>query len=266
MATTPALPASHIHYPEADGKPIAETDTHCHAILDTIATLKEYFRTAPDVYVSGNLLLYYEAGNPTASVAPDVFVVHGIPKGARRTYKLWEEGRAPTAVIEFTSRSTRLEDLGNKRFLYASLGVREYFLCDPLGEYLDPPLQGYELVEGEYVRLTEDVGGALLSRGLGLRLQREDVRLRLVQVATGERLLWPDELAALSRAEIVARLEAEGRALQAESRAHAEADARHTAEERLAATEAELVQLRAELARRRDAPDGGSQQDQPLEP
>ena len=46
-------------------------------------------------------------------------------------------------VFEITSRGTRLEDLGTKRALYAMLGVREYFLYDPLGEYLQPPLQGY---------------------------------------------------------------------------------------------------------------------------
>ncbi len=226
MATTPALPASHVHYPESDGKPIAETDTHCHAILDTIATLKEYFRTAPDVYVSGNLLLYYEAGNPTASVAPDVFVVYGVPKGPRRTYKLWEEGQSPKVVIEFTSGSTRLEDLGNKRYLYASLGVSEYFLCDPLAEYLKPPLQGYTLVDGEYSRLADDIDSGLLSHELGLRLRREGARLRLTRAATGERLLWPDEVAEQARA-------AEGRAV---------------------AAEAENAQLRAELARLRGAP------------
>ncbi len=237
---------------------MAETDTHRDAMADTIATLKEFYRTASDVYVAGNLLLYYEEGNRAASIAPDVFVVFGIAKGRRRTYKLWEEGRSPDVVIEFTSGSTRLEDLGTKRYLYAALGVHEYFLCDPLGEYLNPPLQGYTLEDGEYTRLAADAEETLLSRRLGLWLQREGGRLRLMRAATGERLLWPDELAALSRAEAAARedaegraREAEGRAREAEGRARAEAETRHAAEERLAATEVELAQLRAELARRR---------------
>ena len=138
MATlTPMLPAQQVDYPEADGKPMAETDVHRQAMLDTIATLSDFFRDRPDVYVAGNLLLYYEAGNPAASVAPDVFVVFGVAKGLRRTYKVWEEGRAPAAVIEFTSRATALEDQGNKRVLYAWLGVGEYFLCDPLADAVD---------------------------------------------------------------------------------------------------------------------------------
>ena len=30
---------------------------------------------------------------------------------------------------------------------YAKLGVAEYYLFDPLGEFLKPPLQGYHLDE-----------------------------------------------------------------------------------------------------------------------
>ena len=136
-----------IEYPESDGKPVGETDVHRREILHTIETLERHFRDAPDIYVSGNLMFYYEEGNPSAVVSPDVFVVKGVRKGLRRTYKLWEEGVAPCVVIEMTSRSTRLEDKGNKRALYALLGVREYFLFDPLGEYLKPPLQGFTLVD-----------------------------------------------------------------------------------------------------------------------
>ena len=136
-----------IEYPESDGKPVGETDVHRREILHTIETLERHFRNVPDIYVSGNLMFYYEEGNPAAVVSPDVFVVKGVRKGLRRTYKLWEEGVAPCVVIEMTSRSTRLEDKGNKRALYALLGVREYFLFDPLGEYLKPPLQGFTLVD-----------------------------------------------------------------------------------------------------------------------
>ena len=100
MATlTPALPAHQVEYPESDGKPMAETDIHRQAMLDSIATLSEFLHDRPDVYVTGNLLLYYEEGNPAAAVAPDVFVVLGVGKQLRRTYKLWEEQHAPTVVI-----------------------------------------------------------------------------------------------------------------------------------------------------------------------
>ena len=182
-----------IEYPESDGKPMAETMTHRKAMNDTIEMLADFFRDKPDICVAGNLLFYYEEGDPSASIAPDVFVVKGVPKGDRRTYRLWIEKRAPSVVFEFTSRSTRLEDTGNKKSLYAMLGVQEYFLCDPLGEYLTPPLQGFDLKRGDYVRLSPESDGELVSRELGLRLKLDNHSLRLMDVKTGEALLTPAE-------------------------------------------------------------------------
>jgi Uma2 family endonuclease len=195
--TTAAQP---IHYPETDGKPMAETDVHIDVLIYLREALKDYFRDEPQVYVAGNMLLYYEEGNPAACVAPDVFVVQGVAKEERRTYRLWEEGQPPTVVFEITSRGTRLEDLGTKRALYAMLGVQEYFVYDPLGEYLRPPLQGYRLQEGEYQRMSPAGEGRLASQVLGLELRVEEGRLRLVNPATAERLLTPAEAHAARRA------------------------------------------------------------------
>ena len=218
-----------IEYPESDGKPMAETDVHIQAMIDTRETLADFFRADADIYVGANMLLYYEEGDPGASVALDVFVVKGIPKGQRRTYKLWVEGRPPTVVLEISSRSTRLEDMGNKRALYALLGVREYYLYDPLAEYLDPPLQGFVLGRREYEPMEPEGDGSLVSQALGLRLQVEEERLRLMDAATGERLLRPAEVFEQAR----------------------------TVEQRLAERDAEVAQLRAELARlRSEAPPG----------
>src|SRR5207244_4195625 len=204
------------NYPETDRKPMAETDVHIDALLYLREALKDYFRDAPQVYVAGNMLLYYEEGNPAACVAPDVFVVQGVAKRERRTYKLWEEGQPPAVVFEITSRGSRLEDLGTKRVVYAMLGVREYFLYDPLGEYLRPPLQGYRLHEGEYQRLLPAGEEGLTSQVLGLELRVEAGRQRVVAPTTGERLLTPAELQAARRAEATARRAAEVRAAEAE--------------------------------------------------
>ncbi|MGH8070587.1 MAG: Uma2 family endonuclease [Candidatus Entotheonellia bacterium] len=236
--------ATQVHYPESDGKPMGETDVHIDALIYLREALKDYFRDAPQVYVAGNMLLYYEEGNPAACVAPDVFVVQGVAKGERRTYRLWEEGQPPTVVFEITSRGTRLEDLGTKRALYAMLGVREYFLYDPLGEYLRPSLQGYQLQQGEYERVSPGAEGELVSQALSLELRVEAGRLRLLDPATGERLLTPAEAQAARRAE------AEARRTEAAAR-QAEAAGRQAAEARAALAEAELERLRAELARLR---------------
>jgi Uma2 family endonuclease len=223
--TTAEFPRLQIEYPESDGKPMAETDIHIRELTNTRATLVDFFREASDVYVSGNLLLYYEEGNPAASVSPDVFVVKGVPKGERRTYRVWVEKRPPLVVFEFTSRSTRLEDSGNKKALYAMLGVSEYFLCDPLSEYLQPPMQGFTLERGDYRRLPEDSDGTVISRELGLRLKMEGSQLRLIVIATGERLLTPAE---------------------AQEKARAEAKARQAAEAEIERLKAELARLRGE--------------------
>ena len=141
-----------VFYPESDGQPMAESDVHRDLMIDLIAMLREYFHDDPQVYISGNLFLYYQEGNPRRVVAPDVFVVKGVPGGRRRIYKLWEEGHPPDVVFEVTSPSTRGEDLRTKHALYARLGVTEYFLFDPLDEYLRPPFQGLSVGAGGQYR------------------------------------------------------------------------------------------------------------------
>ncbi|HID64173.1 MAG TPA: hypothetical protein EYP49_15750 [Anaerolineae bacterium] len=51
-----------IYYPESDGKPMAETDTHINTLIYLREALRDYFRDDPQVYVAGNLFLYYEEG------------------------------------------------------------------------------------------------------------------------------------------------------------------------------------------------------------
>jgi Uma2 family endonuclease len=239
-----ALPEREVHYPESDGKPMAETDWHIQCMIEVREALRAFFRPVPDVYVAANMLMYYEEGNPRRSVAPDVYAVRGIPKHQRRIYKIWEEGRPPDFVLEITSDSTRREDLVTKRNLYERLGVGEYFLFDPLQDYLRPPLQGHRLVHGHYQRLEPTVGGGLLSATLGLELRLRNGALRIFDPQAQRWLPTPDELTAALDAQAAA-LETEAAARrQAEARAQAEAAARERAE-------AELVRLQAELARLR---------------
>jgi len=160
-------------YPESDGKPMAETEYHRDIMIDCIQMLKHYFRDVDDVHVSGNLLMYYEEGNPRKSVSPDVFVAFGVSKKRRRTYKIWEEGHAPDFVLEVASPSTYRHDLTDKKDLYASvLGVREYYIYDPYHE-VDPYFLGYRLVDGVYEEIAF-VGERLPSLVLGLELGEND--------------------------------------------------------------------------------------------
>jgi Uma2 family endonuclease len=153
---------------------MAETQTHAQVMMDLITTLQDHFAAVPDVYVWGNLLLFYEEGNRRKHVSPDVFVVRGVPKEPPRdNYLVWEEGKAPDVVFEITSKSTDREDRKKKRELYRDvLKVPEYFLFDPFEEYLKPSMQGYRLAAGEYAPI-EPVGDRLPSDVLGLHLERD---------------------------------------------------------------------------------------------
>jgi Uma2 family endonuclease len=205
MATLPQKRrAREITYPTSDGKPMAETEIHLNNMVDTIQTLDDYFAHNPRVHVGGNLLLYYEEGNRRKHISPDVFVAFGIPKLPLRDYYLvWKEGKAPDAVIEITSKTTKREDSKKKREIYREvLKVAEYFLFDPTQDYLKPPLQGFRLDGGDYVAV-EPVAGRLPSKIMGLHLERDGERLRLFNPTTGAWLLTPREgrAAATARAD-----------------------------------------------------------------
>ena len=238
MATVLSQPTVYRNgYPTSDGKPMAETDWHRDLMLELIETLKDHFAGQPRVYVSGNLLVFYEEGNRRKHVSPDVFMVRGVPNHDRPNYLVWQERKAPQVVIELTSSSTRDEDLETKFELYQdTLRVREYFLFDPLGDYLDPPLRGHRLRQGEY-RAIRALEGRLPSRVLGLHLERSGQQLRLHDP---ERERWlPTPCEQVQEARAAQR--------QAEARAEQEARARREAE-------AEAERLRRELAALRRRP------------
>ena len=184
-----------VDYPTGDGKPMAETDVHRDDMVDLIQMLKDDFADHPDVFVSGNLLMFYVEGDRRKHISPDVFVVRGVEKKDRGHYLIWKEGKAPDLVIELTSKTTRREDQSKKKELYRTvLKVPEYFQFDPTEDYLKPPLQGFRLIEGEYAPI-ESVNGRLPSEILGLHFERDGKRLRLFNPATGARLLTAAERA-----------------------------------------------------------------------
>jgi Uma2 family endonuclease len=165
-----------IIYPEADGLPMTESDVTRDYLTYCVEVLRLYFQSRRNVYVSGNLFLYYQEGNPRAVISPDVFVVFGVSHHRRRSYKAWqEEGKMPSFVMEITSMTTRRQDEIEKPKLYASLGIQEYFQYDQTADYLTPQLKGSHLVEGSYQPLTLEVSAENIpfmhSPMLGLDLQ-----------------------------------------------------------------------------------------------
>ena len=225
MSSRPHLPPPAIEYPSSDGKPLAENDAQLHAILYAVGALRVRYRDHPDVYVSGDLLIYYEESNPRVSVAPDAFVVFGVRDRKRMNYRVWEEGKGPDFVLEVASPNTWREDVKRKPGVYSGLGVREYFLFDPQAEYLTPRLQGYRLVDGAYERLpvVESIDRTLTldSEVLGLELRAKGEEMRFHDPATGETLLSYAEEHAARREETAARRAAEVRVAELEARVRA---------------------------------------------
>ncbi|HYU34656.1 MAG TPA: Uma2 family endonuclease [Thermoanaerobaculia bacterium] len=227
-----------VHYPESDGEPMAETEVHLEELVYVWQALKDRFAEEPDVFVGANLFLYYRRGDPTAVVAPDGFVVKGVPKllpgnRRRRKYLLWEEGKVPCFVLETTSESTHGQD-EKKKDIYEKLGIDEYFQFDPLGEYLSPRLRGFRLVGGRYRPVRPGPDGSLLSQATGVIFRSDGSQLRLRDAATGTPLLRKEEETKARR--------------QAEEKAATEAKARQRAEERVRALEEELARLQRSTA------------------
>ena len=210
MATV-ASPPPEIEYPSSDGKPMAETPIHRDVMIDSIVMLKARFADDPQVYVSGNMMMYYVEGNAKKSVSPDVFVTRGIPKLPERdVYKLWVEGKGPDAVIEVTSKKTARIDQREKLVLYRDvLEVREYFLFDPREKTLaGVSLCGYRLTDGEY-ELIPKTAGRLVSEVLGLHLEVSGEQLRLYDPQRGDYLPTPQEIREAWERETAARAAAE---------------------------------------------------------
>jgi Uma2 family endonuclease len=165
-----------ILYPESDSQPMTESDATRDYLIYAVEVLRLYFQRRRNVYVSGNLFIYYEEGNPKAVVSPDVFVVFGVSPGQRKSYKTWQEGgKLPAFVLEITSASTRKQDETEKPALYQSLGIPEYFQYDPTADYLRPQLKGRRLANGVYQPLplehTAEGVSFIASQSLGLDLQ-----------------------------------------------------------------------------------------------
>ena len=232
-----------IFYPEEDGKPMAATDLHRDILMQTIDTLTEHFRADSSVYVSGDILMYYVKGFPEKVVSPDVLVAIGIGKKRRRTYKVWEEDKVPDFAMEFSSENTYHNDLSAKMDLYASLGIRDYFLYDAEAKYLRVPLMGFTLVDAVYEAIPEDGRGGVRSAALNLDFHAREEDLGIYNPVTGKWVKSRGD-AQSERAD----REAAGRQEEAAARRKAEAGQQ---EEAAARRKAEAGQQEEAAARRK---------------
>lgn len=119
-------------YPETDGQPMGENTLQVKWIISLFNGLEAVFRDRPDVFVAANLFWYPVQGDPTYSLAPDVMVAVGRPKGDRSSYKQWEEGNvAPQVVFEILSPSNTVDEHERKAEFYRQNGAEEFYEYDP---------------------------------------------------------------------------------------------------------------------------------------
>jgi Uma2 family endonuclease len=178
-----------IIYPSSDGEPLAETQEHVSAILFTFGLLGLYLKNQQAV-VFADQFLYYIEGNNKARVAPDVMVVFDITKKLYGNYKIWEGKQNPAIIIEVTSAGTKDTDLNFKKMLYEQIGVTEYWLFDPYGEWITEQLRGYRLnAAGIYEPITNNC-----SQVLQLRLEADEYLISFYRLDNGEKLRTLEEL------------------------------------------------------------------------
>jgi Uma2 family endonuclease len=199
-----------IVYPCSDGQPMTDHDLN-RALMEYVEqALAAHFAHDPLVYVSANHFIFYEEGNPHARIAPDVYLVRGVPKRVRANYLLWQEGVPPAVAFEFVSRRSLERDVHVKPAIYERIGIPEYYVFDPRGLLKDPlRLHAFRLVDGRYTEVPAATG--IHSPALRLDLQVKDNWLWLSDPDTQRRLpTYEQERARADQAsERVRQLEAE---------------------------------------------------------
>ncbi len=225
-----------IFYEEPEG---VEDGMQRERSIDIIkSSLWEHYQGRDDVFVSKAVFVSYDITNGNSRVQSDLFIAFGVDAAAIRenlpNFWIWETGKVPDFVMEVASPSTAANDVGQKRDLYARLGVTEYWRFDPTGgDLYGQPLAGDRLVDGQYVpyEVGEGPDGSAKAHSelLNLDFYWDGADFEVLDPGTGK-TIYPLSM------EHVARQEAEA--------------GRDAAELRAEQAEAEVARLREELRRR----------------
>jgi Uma2 family endonuclease len=245
-STANKIPNPEIFYPSSDGEPLAESYDHLYVIMTTLAMLLAHLK-GQQATVLADQFLYYAQGFPRLRVAPDVMVIFDVEPGGRDNYKIWEEGQVPSVIFEMTSPGTQRKDDVEKKHLYESLGVTEYWQFDPRGEWIPDKLRGFRLQGDEelvYAPISDN-----LSQVLQLRLVVEGKIIAFYRLDDGVKLLPLAELNIALEQQVEQTEEASQRAEEASQRAE-EASQRAEAESQRADREAQKAVEASERADR----------------
>ena len=173
-------------YPCEDDEPMAATGFHGVQITTFFDQLSYCFALNEHIHIGIDNFIYYDDGDITKVVAPDVYVVLGVEKHPqRRSFYTWMEGAVPIAIFEFLSDSTANQDRHEKVQVYLKdMGAQEYFIHQP--EMKKPAeFRGWQRSSsGGIVEIEPDVRGGLFSETLNLWFRWEeqpDTHVRLLR-------------------------------------------------------------------------------------
>ncbi|WP_414570406.1 Uma2 family endonuclease [Nostoc sp. CCY 9925] len=165
------IPPTQAELPFDDGVPM-ESARHKVQIDLLIDGLIPWLSHREDGFVGGNMFVYYSLAQVRNQDfrGPDFFVVLGVPQGERKSWVVWEEGKAPDVVIELLSESTAAADKNEKKLIYQNqMRVPEYFWYDPFNP---DDWAGFSIQQRVYQPLVVNDRHQLVSESLGLALQR----------------------------------------------------------------------------------------------
>ena len=164
---------------------VSESSTHDDVLHHLRGAAEVLLGRVDGNMLQRNHLILFEEGNPRAAVEPDITVSLGVGKHHRNSYKLWVEGKAPDLVVEGLSEKTWRKDLDVKPALYQDMGVREYWVLDPVGRTPDP-IVGFHLRDRAYEPISPDAAGGYLSEVLQAILYYDRRTLRVFDIAKGD--------------------------------------------------------------------------------
>lgn len=129
------------------------------------------------------------SGGPHYQPAPDVLVHPTLGPAPRQSLNIGEEG-PPSLIIEVASPSTARErDLSldpgrGKPALYAAMGVAEYLVFDPYGEFVPTQVRAWQRTPGGpsgglYIPWEAEANGHWLSHALGISFTPQSFLLRI---------------------------------------------------------------------------------------
>jgi Uma2 family endonuclease len=181
-----------------------------------------------DAIVGSDQFVYYDAGDPSRCVAPDVYVQLKPSAGKIRSWKSWERG-SPDVAVEIVSPSDAPQLAWSEKLQrYQSLGVHELVRFHPEAGPGKPMLRIWDRVEGGL--LERDLqAGPCHSSVLDVRwvVAGADDHAQALRITQG------------SDSDALVPTRKEARQAEAEAR-RAEAEARQAAEQRVRELEAEL--------------------------